>query len=67
MPQTGGTQDREAYVRGAREFLARKREALREKNRAIRDRAAADAGAIIDMIVRDYQPLRVYQWGYLLT
>ncbi len=67
MSQTGGAPDREAYIRGAREFLANKREALREKNRKIRDRAVEDARAIIDMIVRDYNPLRIYQWGSILT
>jgi len=67
MPQAGGAQDREAYIRGAKEFLANKREALREKNREIRDKASEDARAIIDMIVRDYKPLRIYQWGSLLT
>ena len=31
-----------------------------------RAQAVSDSGAIVDMIVRKYQPVRVYQWGSVL-
>ncbi len=66
MARSDNTMNREAYIRGAREFLARKRNTLQEKNRELWNRANNDAGAIIDMIVRDYNPAKIYQWGSVL-
>lgn len=39
---------------------------LRERRRWLHERASADCGRIIEMIVRDFQPSRVIQWGSLL-
>ncbi len=54
------------HIEKARLRLAeREREAMR-RDIHLQQQAAADAGVIIDMIVKDYHPRRVYQWGSLL-
>ena len=57
--------DREFDAAAARETLRRRREErFRDLERLEAD-AAADAAAIIGMLVERYQPRRIYQWGSL--
>ena len=54
------------HVEAARRRLRDRDQARQKRFRAMWTRAEADSRAIIDMIVRDYLPTRVYQWGSVL-
>lgn len=49
----------------ARNLRAREEKRAQERRR-LHARARAGAAAIIDMIIRRFNPVRVYQWGSLL-
>ena len=57
-----GSIDIEAARRGLRERTRRRRERIRQRW----ERARRDAAAIIEMLIRDYNPVRIYQWGSVL-
>ena len=60
------TTDRKSHVEAAaRRVRDREREWARANSERQR-RAMKDAAAIIRMLVRDYRPVRVWQWGSLL-
>lgn len=50
----------------ARAFLRRKGEARRLAGVALARQAAADSEAILALVVSQYRPEQVYQWGSLL-
>jgi len=50
----------------ARRSLAEKRRHAEADNAAALERARADFNAILKMIVNDYDPVAVYQWGSLI-
>lgn len=50
----------------ARAFLQRKHSAKRSVERELFQKAQKDFASIREMLVREYRPLRVYQWGSLL-
>jgi len=55
-----------AHLAKARQNLvARERSALR-RDAELQRQATADAQAIVDLIIRQYHPRRIYQWGSLL-
>jgi predicted nucleotidyltransferase len=49
-----------------RQFLEEKERRAREHHRARHRRAQADAERIIEMIIEQYRPERVIQWGSVL-
>ncbi|MFP4067928.1 MAG: nucleotidyltransferase family protein [Spirochaetaceae bacterium] len=49
-----------------RRFADRRAARDLEARRALHRRAAHDAGAIVEMIVREFNPERVVQWGSVL-
>ena len=55
-----------AHVEAARQRLRERDHARQQGFRVLWTRAESDGRAIIDMIVREYQHTRVYQWGSLL-
>ncbi len=50
-----------------RRFLQRKHRARTARNRALWRKAAQDADRIVETIVREFGPKRVYQWGSVLA
>jgi len=50
----------------ARQRLQERETEAAQRDACLQHRAASDAERIIAMIVRDYEPRRVYQWGSLL-
>jgi predicted nucleotidyltransferase len=50
----------------ARRNLYRRNEVKQAKLDRLFEEAQRDFRAIVDLIVRDYQPTRIYQWGSLL-
>ncbi len=60
---------RESYRRHldqARERIQTREKRQVRENAVLEQQAAADAHAIIDMIVEKFRPNRIYQWGSLL-
>ena len=55
-----------AHVEAARQRLRDRDHAREERYQVMWAQAESDGRAIIDMIAREYQPTRVYQWGSLL-
>ncbi len=55
-----------AHVEAARQRLRDRARAREERYQVMWARAESDSRAIIEMIVREYRPTRVYQWGSLL-
>ena len=49
-----------------RAFLAAKAEGTREKRLGLLAKVLPEVQAIIDFIVREYNPPRIYQWGSLV-
>lgn len=58
--------DRGFDVASAARTLHDREAGRQEKRRRLHERASADCGRIIEMIVRDFGPTRVIQWGSLL-
>lgn len=54
------------FIEGAQKFLEEKRKRTAEKNRALWEIARNDAARIIEMIIRDFNPEAIYQWGSVL-
>jgi predicted nucleotidyltransferase len=54
------------HVRKARQGLVRREEERRSRNRQLHAQAVHDSRAIVDMIVQQFNPDRVYQWGSVL-
>jgi predicted nucleotidyltransferase len=54
-------------VHKARASLERRANARAQANRVRHEQASRDAAAIIEAIVRDYRPLRIWQWGSVLS
>jgi hypothetical protein len=52
-----------AHIEAARERLRERAEARSRHYSSLRARATSDAAVILDMIVKEYGPERVYQWG----
>jgi len=46
--------------------LKRRFETRRSERRALHEKASRDCAAIISMIIENYKPARIYQWGSLL-
>ena len=55
-----------AHIEAARQRLRDRDQARAERYQALWARAESDSKAILEMIVREYQPTRLYQWGSLL-
>ena len=55
-----------SHIEAARHRLRERERARAERLEGRRAQAAADCRAIVDMIVKVYQPVRVYQWGSVL-
>ena len=55
-----------AHIEAARQRLRDRDHARAERYQVMWARAESDSRAIIEMIVREYRPTRVYQWGSLL-
>jgi len=53
-------------IRDARAFLERKARKRQEFYSSLYDQALRDFQAITDMIVKQYRPSRIWQWGSLL-
>jgi hypothetical protein len=47
-------------------FQLRKEQRLRDRRTELYERARSEAGAIVDALVAEFRPLRVYPWGSLL-
>ena len=58
--------DRSFDVASAARTLHEREAGLREQRRRLHERASADCSRIVEMIVRDFRPRRVIQWGSLL-
>ncbi|OQX24778.1 MAG: hypothetical protein BWK80_19015 [Desulfobacteraceae bacterium IS3] len=54
-------------IKKASEFLRRKQEKKQEENRTRFEAAWRDFNKIVAMIIENYKPVRIYQWGYLLN
>ncbi len=57
----------EQELQQIRRFLEKKRQRREENRRKLYRAARADFQKIIDMIIRKYQPKRIYHWGSLLN
>jgi len=57
----------EQELQQIRRFLEKKRQRRDENRRKLYLAARADFQKIIEMIIRKYQPKRIYQWGSLLN
>ena len=55
-----------AHVEAARQRLRDRDQARAERYRVQWAQAESDSRAIVDMIAREYDPARVYQWGSVL-
>ena len=55
-----------SHIRAARRRLHDRLGARAERLEARRAQAVADCRAIVDVIARNYAPVRVYQWGSVL-
>jgi len=55
-----------SHVEAARQRLRDRERARAERLEVNRLRAGADCRAIVDMIVKECRPVRVYQWGSVL-
>ncbi len=54
-------------IKKASEFLRRKQEKKQEENRTRFEAAWRDFNKIVAMIIENYKPVRIYQWGSLLN
>jgi len=54
-------------VREAREFIRKKCARQRAENRRLFEKAWQDFDRIVELIIENYNPMRIYQWGSLLT
>lgn len=54
------------FIEDARKFLKEKRKRIAEKNSALWEIARNDAQQIIEMIIREFNPKAIYQWGSVL-
>ena len=54
-------------IREAREFIRRKCARERAENRRLFEKAWQDFDNIVALIIGNYNPVRIYQWGSLLT
>ena len=54
------------HVRRARQYLDSREERRRTQCRQLHVQAVHDFQAILDMIIRQFHPDRVYQWGSVL-
>jgi len=54
-------------IRKAREFIRRKCADERAENHRLFEKAWEDFDRIVGLIIRNYKPMRIYQWGSLLT
>jgi predicted nucleotidyltransferase len=54
-------------IEDAKRYLNRRREKEAKELRSRMEKAREDFSAITAMIIRKYQPKRIYQWGSLLT
>ena len=54
------------HIRKARQYLDSREEQRRTQDRQLHAQAVHDFQAILDMIVRQFNPDRVYQWGSVL-
>lgn len=50
----------------ARQFLDQREAKRAEQNRELWKKAKADADRILEMMVREYHPARIWQWGSVL-
>ena len=55
-----------SHIEAARKRVRDREQARAERLEGRRSRAVADSRAIVDMIVKEYHPVRVYQWGSVL-
>jgi hypothetical protein len=53
-------------IEKARENLKKRREEVSKEREALFYKAYADCSAIIKMIIKHFNPMRIYQWGSLL-
>ncbi len=51
----------------AREFVRRKYAAERAENHRLFEKAWQDFDRIVELIIKNYNPMRIYQWGSLLN
>lgn len=56
----------EVAVNDVRAFLEKKQKTRDQRRAGLLDTAQKDAESIIEMLVRKYDPLRIYQWGSLV-
>ncbi len=54
-------------IRKAREFVRRKCAEERAENDRLFEKAWQDFDRIVGLIIENYDPVRIYQWGSLLT
>lgn len=53
-------------IKKVRANLKKKREIAEKRNHELLQAARADFAGIVEMLIRDYHPRLVYQWGSLL-
>ena len=54
-------------IRKAREFIRRKCAGERAENHRLFEKAWQDFDRIVGLIIKNYNPMRIYQWGSLLN
>ena len=54
------------YYAKARHFLSQKQKALQVQRYSLWQKAQLDSQKIIDMVIRDYAPRQMIQWGSVL-
>ncbi len=64
---SSGKKITEFNIHKAREFLQKKQQKISEKNHKLFLKAWNDFNNIVDMLIKKYNPGRIYQWGSLLN
>lgn len=59
-------QPKAMHLATARQRLEAREQSTSRQNADLQRQAAADAQAIVELIIRQYHPCRVFQWGSLL-
>jgi predicted nucleotidyltransferase len=53
-------------IEKVKEYIRNKEADQASKWKELHSRAASDAASIIEMIIMEYNPLRIYQWGSII-
>jgi len=53
-------------IEKVKEYIRNKEAEEIQKWKELHSQAASDAASIIEMIIKEYNPLRIYQWGSII-